>query len=61
MYVYALVDEGLMTKEDVESTVIEHSEWLNNNSKSMDTYEGVSKSFWTESIKTYMLITINTH
>jgi hypothetical protein len=38
MYADVLVDEGLMTKEEVESTVIEHSEWLNNNLKSMETY-----------------------
>jgi hypothetical protein len=38
MYADVLVDEGVMTKEEIESIVAEHSGWLNNILKSMDTY-----------------------
>ncbi|GFG30109.1 hypothetical protein Cfor_07750 [Coptotermes formosanus] len=38
MYADLLVNEGVMTKEEVEGIVAEHSEWLNGILKSMDTY-----------------------
>ncbi|PNF23062.1 putative 2-oxoglutarate dehydrogenase E1 component DHKTD-like protein, mitochondrial [Cryptotermes secundus] len=38
MYADVLVKEGVMTKEEVERIVAEHSGWLNDTLKSMDTY-----------------------
>jgi hypothetical protein len=38
MYADVLVNEGVMTKEEVDCIVSEHSQWLNNMLKSMDTY-----------------------
>lgn len=38
MYADLLVNEGVMSKEEVEGTVAEHSEWLNGILKSMDMY-----------------------
>jgi hypothetical protein len=38
MYADVLVNEGVMIKEDVERIVAEHSGWLNDILKSMDTY-----------------------
>jgi hypothetical protein len=38
MYADLLVNEGVMSKEEVEGTVADHSEWLNGILKSMDTY-----------------------
>jgi hypothetical protein len=38
MYADFLVSEGVMTKHEVESIVTQHSGWLNDALKSMDTY-----------------------
>jgi hypothetical protein len=38
MYADLLVNEGVMSKEEVAETVAEYSEWLNGILKSMDTY-----------------------
>lgn len=38
MYADLLVNEGVMSKEEVGETVTEYSEWLNGTLKSMDTY-----------------------
>jgi len=38
MYADLLVNEGVMSKEEVGETVAEYSEWLNGILKSMDTY-----------------------
>lgn len=38
MYADVLVSEGVMTKEEMESIVAEHSGWLNDILKSIDTY-----------------------
>lgn len=38
MYADVLVKEGVMIKEEVERIVAEHSGWLNDILKSMDTY-----------------------
>ena len=38
MYADLLINEGVMSKEEVGETVAEYSEWLNGILKSMDTY-----------------------
>jgi len=38
MYADLLVNEGVMSKEEVAETVAEYSEWLNGILKSMGTY-----------------------
>jgi hypothetical protein len=38
MYADVLVNKGVMVKEEVERIVAEHSRWLNDALKSMDTY-----------------------